>query len=150
MDYIDVRNIANAIILNAVRDYEEVIRRYKAGVSSSRVIYNDVREFFLSDYFYHLSNGLDGQKILDDLDNQLEFELPKRKPYTYWTQEELDQLMRMKADGMLFPDIARTLGRTTDTCRKKYIKLVKEGYYERVGISKEPTAGETSEGNCDG
>ena len=67
------KELANAIILQAVCDYRRSVRRLTRKLNDSQAHRekNDVESFFRSGWFQVLT-GVDGKRLLSDLEKQME------------------------------------------------------------------------------
>lgn len=68
------------------------------------------------------SNRLKNMQYKESLQHQ-------RAPYRYWTREELQQMVAMIRHGVMTPEIAEALGRSTHSIYSARLRLKKpEGY----------------------
>ena len=51
-------------------------------------------------------------------------ERPVRNPGKWWTQEEIETMQRLHAEGMAWEDIGARIGRTASACRGRYERLL--------------------------
>ena len=61
-------NLANAIVLQAVKDYRKALESLKRhpGNAGAQYVIKDVERFFLSDWFVELTD-LDGRTLMEQL-----------------------------------------------------------------------------------
>lgn len=72
-------NLANAIVMQAVDDYRKLLRGKRISYDDNRKItIEKIQEFFLSDWFYILTN-VDGQTIINSLKREYENDKSQKK-----------------------------------------------------------------------
>lgn len=117
-----VHSLMLGIVRQAVADYTYIANKINKGGYYSPKEYFDLRKFFKSEWFYALSNGIDGYWLLSELDetfvkgeiywDKSSLNKPKRMPQKA-TDDECELIIKLRdVDKMSFPKIGDVVKRT--------------------------------------
>lgn len=116
------RALMLGILKQAVADYTYIANKINKGGYYSPKNYFDLRNFFKSEWFYALSNGINGQWMLNELDevyvkgeicwDKSSLNAPKN-PRRLAMQDECELIVKLRdVDKMSFPKIGDVVKRT--------------------------------------
>lgn len=127
IDNIAAAKLMDEIVKLAIKDYADLIEKNNKGQKISAHQYEDLRDFFRSEWFNDLAEDYDGEVLLEYMDRKSTRPVELSRASLPWDEMEVEALVNLRNKGYTWQDVGEALGRHRELCRLKYANLKKAG-----------------------